>query len=169
MPTGAAGGPSGRPRGPHPPTRVLEGGFWPSGSSASPRRRLSMSSRPWSDQERNFLATSWHQAWEAPRAAGGFRETAPRAQSSARTARPSRLPQRPWRPAGVPAEPKMYFILRRGVWGQPPSRLGVQPLGGGGVRTGWSRYQARPGHPQPRRRCPRCQSRQRHPLPRLAC
>lgn len=91
-----------------------------------------MSSRPWSDQERNFLATSWHQAWEAPRAAGGFREPAPGAQSSAGTSPPLAAPTAPLAANRRHASPqnRKCFILRGGVWGQPPSRLSGSRLWG---------------------------------------
>lgn len=81
-------------------TSVLEGGSWPRGSSASPRGRISvLLGQLWLDKERNFLATSWHRAWEAPRAQQVvYGKQHPVLWAGNDPAHPSPPPRRPWRP-----------------------------------------------------------------------
>ena len=75
------------------PVSVLEGGF-----SASPRGRISVLGRPWLDKERNFLASSWHRAWEAPRAQQVvYGKQHPALWAGNDPAHPSPPPRRPWR------------------------------------------------------------------------
>lgn len=130
---------------------------------------------PWLDQERNFLATSWHQAWEAPRAqqvvygkwCPGFctgREPAqpslplgppgglPRGRGRGATSPPPATRSPLGRPHVGPQIPQCHFILGNGVGERGradcrrPDSLGPR---GSSARSRWSQCPGRPGHGRP--------------------